>query len=287
MINWFRRFASLPGLRRVLLRPGVRRALAKVLMLRFLIVARRVTTPIRFLVRELTRSSGEFEYRLRGTARTITLKHGRDLEAFYEIFDGGEYEPPAELVGRLAGATRLLDVGANVGMFSSWALDRWKDCRITAFEPAPESSSLMRRWAANYGDRLELVEAAAATRAGELFFIQGLGAGNQAVAAPGPGTINVPAVDIFDWMHDIDLMKLDIEGGEWPILADPRLAEAGVDVLVMEYHRSGAPTLPAAEAASRLLEAAGFTVVAVHANYWGHGVLWAVRDKAPVSGSGV
>ena len=70
---------------------------------------------------------------------------------------------------------------------------------------------------------------------------------------------------------------MDIEGGEWPFLLDPRLGSSSGSPSVMEYHRVGAPSLPAGAAARRLLEEAGFTVGHDTPNYWGHGTLWALK----------
>ena len=93
---------------------------------------------------------------------------------------------------------------------------------------------------------------------------------------PVPGSI--PAIDIFEHLFGADFVKMDIEGGEWPILADPRLADLGPMTWVIEFHRAGAPSLPAHEAARSLFEAAGFTVGHEELNYWGHGTLWAWKN---------
>jgi hypothetical protein len=125
-----------------------------------------------------------------------------------------------------------------------------------------------------------VVEAAASTTAGAMTFLEGLGSGSRlttADEADRAGT-TVDTVDVLPAFAAADLVKMDIEGGEWPILADPRLADCGPLVLVIEYHRVGAPSLPAGEAARRLLEGAGFTVGHVTPNHWGHGTMWAWKD---------
>ena len=42
-------------------------------------------------------------------------------------------------------------------------------------------------------------------------------------------------------MAEADLVKIDIEGGEWPILTDPRFAQLPTPALVIEYHPAGCP----------------------------------------------
>lgn len=277
MMNLLRRIASSPGLRTVLLRPGVRRVLASVLAARFLVGACAVSTPFRLVFNEIFARGRVRQYTVRRTSVPVVMQHGRDLQALAEIFRGGEYDIPPELMDRLRSVRRVADVGANVGMFSAWALGQWPEAEIVAFEPDPENVAVYERWRATAGGSVHLVPAAAAPATGEMPFLTGRGAGSQQVASE-LANVTVPAVDVFPHLANVDLIKLDIEGGEWPILADPRLAGLHHTTLVMEFHRVGAPSLPAAEAAAGALVGAGFTVGRIHRNHWGHGVLWAWKD---------
>jgi FkbM family methyltransferase len=60
---------------------------------------------------------------------------------YEEIFGKREYAPP-EL--RLAGDPVVVDVGANIGMFSLFALAEWHPSRLLAIEPIPELQSALR-----------------------------------------------------------------------------------------------------------------------------------------------
>jgi FkbM family methyltransferase len=279
-MNHLRRVASLPVLRAVLLRPAVRRRVAGVLALRFLVAATRTTTPAAVVVGELRHRGAVRTYEVRGTGRPVALVHGRDLEALYEVFAAGEYEPPRALEHRV-GADRIrhvLDVGANVGMFTAWARGRWPRASVVAAEPGPGNLRVLRR--TTDGDAaVEVVGAVVATSTGEVGFVDDWGSGSHVAGAGAglPSTV-VPTVDFLPLFREADLVKMDIEGGEWEILADPRLTRVGALVLVMEYHRVGAPSLPAREAATRLLRDAGFEVGHGRANHWGHGTLWAWKD---------
>ena len=96
-MNLLRRIASLPGLRRVLLHPAVRRQVAAVLALRFAVAARRTTTPVRLLLNDTSGHRGHTDtYVIRATGVPVVMQHGRDLEALFELFERGEYEPPGE-----------------------------------------------------------------------------------------------------------------------------------------------------------------------------------------------
>lgn len=277
MMNLLRRIASLPGLRSVLLRPGVRAAIASVLALRFLRAALLTTTPARFVLADLITSRGRIRSWQLKDGGSITLMHRRDLEAFHELMVAGEYEPPAELRARLSAPGVVLDLGGNIGMFAHWAHRRWPSARITSFEPDPDNLRVFR---AGLDETLpiELVEAAAMTETGHAVLSAGTGAGRSVAFRSDPAPGSMPAIDIFTRLSDADLVKMDIEGGEWPILADPRLSDLANVTWVIEFHRSGAPFLPARDAAQELFERAGFTVGHETLNHWGHGTLWAWKD---------
>ena len=280
VMNSVRRLGSSPGVRTVAMRPGVRRALSKTLQTRFLVAAWQTTEPTRLLKAEFARKGSIGTYRLRGTGIDVQMQHGRDLEALFELFSRGEYEPPVELADRVRRARVILDIGGNVGMFSAWALAMWPDAQIVTFEPMPSNLALLEPWADQYA-RVEVVPAAATTALG-VIAMEDHGGGSTTARGSAEG-IDVPAVDAFDWLDRADFVKMDIEGGEWPLLADPRLATLDNMVLVMEYHRAGAPSLPARQAAVDLLTAAGFETGFGSHNHWGHGTLWAWKGSGPTA----
>lgn len=276
-MNLLRRIASLPVLRSVLLHASVRSRVASVLALRFLRAALLVETPVRFVVAELLTHRHQVRTWPLRDGGTVTLMHRRDLEAFHELMVAGEYEPPAELRARLGHPGRIIDIGGNIGMFALWAHRRWPGSRITSFEPDPDNLTVFRA-GLDAGAPIELVEAAATTASGHVVLGGGTGSGRTVVHSAEPVSGSIPAVDVFDHLVGADLVKMDIEGGEWPILADHRLADLRHTTWVIEFHRVGAPSLPAHDAARALFEAAGFTVGHASLNHWGHGTLWAWKD---------
>jgi hypothetical protein len=92
-----------------------------------------------------------------------------------------------------------------------------------------------------------------------------------------PGSVEVPMVDVMPRLADADLVKIDIEGGEWALLADPRFAEARA--VVLEYHPYGCPTDDPRRSAHELLHAHGFEVTPLfYEPDNGVGMLWATRE---------
>lgn len=222
-MNSLRRIATLPGLRAVLLRPGVRRRVASVLALRFQAAALSTTTPGRVVAGEVFSRGRVRTYRVRHTGVPVALQHGRDMEALFELFVRGEYEPPSPLRDRLSPDTvrTILDVGANVGMFSAWARGCWPRARIVAVEPAPENLVVLHEQARLDG-RTEVVEAAVGPADGEVGFVEGWGGGGHVPTEQEVATTVVRTVDWFPLFAEADFVKMDIEGGEYDLIPAAR-----------------------------------------------------------------
>jgi FkbM family methyltransferase len=230
----------------------------------------------RFVACELAGVQRTDRYRLREGGIVVWMRHNTpDLDVLSEVFLDADYEPPVEL-GGLAPA-RILDLGANVGLFGAWALARWPGAAVEAYEPDPANAAVHRRTvAANPGLRWVLHEAAAAAAPGELRFAAG-GFATSGQVDDGANGLAVRAVDVLPAMAGADLVKIDIEGGEWALLTDPRLRDAA-RVLVLEYHPRLAPEPDARACALALLQRAGYaTHERFHDEHNGHGMLWAWR----------
>jgi FkbM family methyltransferase len=215
---------------------------------------------------------------LRESGRPVYLRRGTpDVFTLHETHTGGSYDPPSGAAAALAALgrpPRVLDLGANIGLFALHALARWPGARVTSFEPDPGNLAVLRRNAeANADAAWEVVPAAATTANGTVAFMTG----HFAVSRAGEHGVRVPAHDVLPALSACDLLKIDIEGGEWPILADPRFRDTTAAVVVMEFHPWGAPPGDPATAARAALEGAGFTVGPVRDEEPGSGTLWAWR----------
>lgn len=264
--------------------PGVRRLTGSRALLRasFALRASLVSERGRFARNELRRRDVTASYHLRGTPVAVAIRHHTpDVLVLDELFAQGEYEPPAEVepaLRDLGAAPLVADLGANIGLFAAWALARFPQARIVAFEPDPANVAVQEQArSANGADaRWRIVAAFADVRPGTVPFRSGGFTTSSGTA--GQATIEVPAVDVFGELGEADLVKIDIEGAEWPILADARLAELAATVLVVEYHPDGCPAADARAHALGLLEAAGYrTAEGGHTEEHGTGVVWAWR----------
>jgi FkbM family methyltransferase len=170
----------------------------------------------------------------------------------------------------------VLDAGANIGMFGVWLLGRYPGSRLISFEPDERNADMLRRTvAANAAsDSWRVVQGAVATAPGTLGFAGSDFATSHVVddeRAP-----KVAAVDFFEHAQHAQLVKIDIEGSEWEILEDRRLAELPARALVLEYHPRPDRDDPH-RAASALLDRAGFITQPIFKAASGVGMLWAWR----------
>ena len=74
----------------------------------------------------------------------------------------------------------------------------------------------------------------------------------------GQGERVVPAVDIFRYLDSVDLLKVDIEGAEWELLADPRFPRVAARAIALEYHPRFCPSKSPRALAHEILRSAGY-----------------------------
>lgn len=247
-----------------------------------LIQATTVRSPLRYAYRELFGDGRLERYLLRRSGRPVYIRHHTaDPLVLTEIFYTGHYDLPEEVAALLDGLRRpprVLDLGANVGLFGVWALNRFPGCEITAFEPDPTNAAVARICieANAADDRWHLVEAAATAADGRVPFIPGEFSRSRIQA---DGGNEVEGVDVFPYFAEADLAKVDIEGGEWALLGDSRFRELPSSALALEYHPDQAPGPDPRALALDAVGAAGYEARVVEEFGAGHGMLWAWRTE--------
>lgn len=263
--------------------------------------ARAVKQPLEFMARQFgpTRRA---RYHLRRSNQVALIRHrSRDVHVLNEIFGGTggrlAYEPPSALRPMLDSkpSPNILDLGGNVGMFGLYALHRWPGASVRSFEPDADNAALLH--AAIAENRLQeqwsCTRAAVSNRAGTMAFRGGLSADSHLVdvesssgSSTANGDVEVAVADLFALEGHRDLVKMDIEGGEWAVLADPRMAELDADAIVLEWHDQGCPAPDSRDHVIRLLRDAGWTELYETIEPSHCGMLWARRTAAPAFTSG-
>ena len=273
LLGLVRRMASAPGLRHLT-------RVRALLRISFALRAHLVSEPLRFTRNELRRGPTTATYHLRRSSIAITIRHQTpDVLVLDEIFSQREYEFPRPVERALEAAGRPLavaDLGANIGLFGAWVLSRFPDARIVAFEPDPANAAVHARTIEANGRPTSwiLVKGFAAGAPGTAHFRSGAFATSGA-AREGQASIEVRAVDVFQYLAEIDFLKIDIEGGEWQILADPRFAQLRARAIALEYHRDGCPQPDARQAAEQALAAARYEIApGPEKPGFGAGLLW-------------
>ena len=240
--------------------------------------ARAVTPSARFFVKEtLRRGSGI--YGVRGSRARLSLEHGTtDAGTYDQAFIRDSFRIPPEVethFAQIQTPLRALDLGANIGMWSSWLLARDPTALVTAVEPLPRNVRLLRQNLdlADAQERYTIVEAAAGASEGTATF----GGGdftNGRLNGDAAG-ISVRVIDALPLIAESDLTKIDIEGGEWPILVDPRFTAIPTPIVMLEVHPMGAPTGdPVAHANEILLRAGYRTTPPTQMDHPGTGIIW-------------
>lgn len=249
-------------------------------MTALLLRARTVRPSAPFVARELLRRGGVHLYRVAHSGLRVAIRHGTsDVVTLGEVFHAHDYVPGPELEAALGGVREIVDLGANVGLFGVFAAARWPEARITGFEPDPANAAIHERTiAANSLERRwSVVRSAAGNRDGEMRFSAGQGALSRQATGNEREAITVPVHDVVPELGRADLLKMDIEGGEWAILEDPRFRAAPPRALVLEYHPYLCPGDDARGTALAALHAAGMRVHPIRHRDDGHGMLWAWR----------
>ena len=144
----------------------------------------------------------------------------------------------------------VIDIGAHIGGFALLAATAWSGCRVIACECDPDNLQLLNTNIAGH-PQIEVVEAAIVGKdISEIEFHavsdkagDNSGGGSCFLREPGSQTVRVPALSIVKlWqskqLEMCDLLKLDCEGAELPILT--ALGQAGlldrVRHIVGEWH---------------------------------------------------
>lgn len=181
--------------------------------------------------------------------------------SFAEVF-AGEYELPINFKPE-----SVLDIGANEGAFTAWALAQWPDCRVDAYEPVPQNANLFRF---NHGTNPRVKLSAFAISKDSPIRLH-LGKNNSGEASRYDlGGQNREFVDVDaiapDKLESAEFVKIDTEGCEVEILSNLDLSKT--KALVCEYHRDDDGGKICAH-----MKSAGFDLVAQKAHAQNLGVL--------------
>lgn len=166
-----------------------------------------------------------------------------DWGALHEIYGADEYALPAS--AEQLPVRTVLDFGANAGLASLYFGMKYSDARVLAFEPIPAIHARLRRNTSTMPNVECFPHAVCASDRRLVFNVAGMSSTSLDSGSSGE-TVEVQGVDIFEQLSHVGaegpfLLKLDIEGGEYELFADPRIDDllALTNIVFFEAHRFG------------------------------------------------
>jgi FkbM family methyltransferase len=208
----------------------------------------------------------------------------------YEIFAEDCYSLDWILGGLKQRPIQVVDIGGQVGVFSSRLATLHPGAKIMTFEPSATSAGYIRRNLAANGiaNRVEVIEAAVAGTTGTATFADNLGGSglNRLVSTGEPrqqATLREVATISFDDIvakapAPVDFVKIDCEGGEYDLVLNSTPSSwASVQRVVLEFHAVSGYSW--AQLRDWLADA-GLAVQAVE-EHGGYGCAWLSRTALP------
>ncbi len=215
----------------------------------------------------------------------IHLQEHTDLKTFWQIF--------LRRVYRVESSDRIIiDLGANVGLFSLYAARQAPDARIFAVEPFPATFNRLTEVVRehNLTKRISCLNYAVTGEAGTRVMRDDSLPSQQRALAPAGEHASGTAVKAKtlsqmlqeNTLHRVDLLKIDIEGGEYEVLLSiPPEVLRTIRRIALEYHGDSAPYTKR-QIFDRLHES-GFEITWDVQDQLGYGVAEAVMSQTPAA----
>ncbi|WP_326983957.1 FkbM family methyltransferase [Chryseobacterium sp. MYb264] len=159
-----------------------------------------------------------------------------DIDIFYEIFWKKTYDTHLSILKEKP--KTIVDLGAHVGMTSIYLALKYPDAKIISVEASVENFMLLKHNTASFKN-IECIHAAAYFEDGTVYFGNNELSYNQKVSDEG---ISTPALSVDTLMNQynlsiIDLLKIDIEGGEIELLSKNNSWIQNIKNIVIEIHK--------------------------------------------------
>ena len=174
----------------------------------------------------------------------VTLYSAHDLITLVECFARLDYEVDEDI-------RCVVDIGSNIGISAAYFLSRNEKVRVYLFEPVPRNIERLEQNLTPFRGRYHIDPSAVGTSAGDASFGCEPTGRYGGIGLPLPQSMRVAVKDVNEVLRTvlatektIDVLKLDVEGMEVPILSHlAGDALAGIRVIYAETFGKG-PALP-------------------------------------------
>jgi len=199
--------------------------------------ARMMTDTLLFRLLGLVHVPGE------GKERCVRLKDGveityrldrGDIQSIREVWIDEAYDPPFPLEPNY-----VVDLGANIGLTTLWLSRRYRAARFIAVEPSAGNARLARINFERNQVAADLIEAAIGPRDGSVRFEGSRDSNRGRLGSTGDEVSMVSMSTLLRRIPEgtnIDLMKMDIEGGEQELLTGDVAWLVRVRSIIAEFH---------------------------------------------------
>ncbi len=232
---------------------------------------------LRYLLWRISKTKHAIAVRLKsGTSLTIRPEPTTDLATAYEIFIAQAYRKP-ELVPDLS-PNLIVDVGGNVGFSIIYWAAMYPHAQLITFEPLAAHVLMINKNIVHnqITDRIKIIGNAVSNKKYQAFMVERENESILVDYAKETNCHQVNVLDLFEEIGDqkIDLLKMDIEGGEYSILEDDRFGKLNVKQVVLEWHNTDEISNGYQWCKNRFSDL-GFETIDGELRYPQAGILWA------------
>lgn len=186
------------------------------------------------LLVRLRKDAREREIRLRPGVRLRYRLNRGDIQSIREVWLDELYKLPVN-----ARAEVLVDLGANIGLTSLWLAKTYGFKTVIAVEPMAANARLVKANLDANGVSAQVIEAAVGPMDGTALFEDSDASNLGRISTTGRPVTIVSMFTILSSLAEsvtIDVLKLDIEGGEEPLLRGDLAWLGRVQSVIAEFH---------------------------------------------------
>ncbi|MBX9693393.1 MAG: FkbM family methyltransferase [Cyanobacteria bacterium] len=197
-----------------------------------------------------------------GTCLTYRLNDG-DLQSIREVWLDEAYRLPFKTKYEV-----LVDLGTNIGLTSLWLSKRYGFSTIVAVEPDSSNAKLARINFEKNNVQAEVIEAAIGPTDGSVLFQESESSNLGRVSTDSGKAVrclSMKTLLVDSGVSNVDVLKMDIEGGEEALLRGDISWANQVKAIIAEFH----PTVIDYAGAVQILQGAGYRYIpanSAHAN---------------------